>query len=221
MQTQYQGTYGHDYQQAYAYDSGSLSSSPTGGYPMSADYSSQSMSSTSSHGEPPSPWLWNGQEWIISPSYTTVPAMSSQIYHNQQDPHTYTQQIQYQQPQQQSHKHPRTQRVTEKSPSKENKYSPPLSLSHTTTPLTDHPPQNRQYICLEPGCSSTAQHTRAADLARHQRTVHRITERFDCPRTRCTRKGERAFSRSDHLLEHLRSYHGEDIPKGEKRGSRH
>jgi len=85
----------------------------------------------------------------------------------------------------------------------------------------NHPPQNRQYICLEPGCSSTAQHTRAADLARHQRTVHRITERFDCPRTRCTRKGERAFSRSDHLLEHLRSYHGEDIPKGEKRGSRH
>ena len=36
---------------------------------------------------------------------------------------------------------------------------------------------------------------------------------IDCPRPRCTRKGENGFIQEDQLKEHLRGYHGDHIPK--------
>lgn len=73
-------------------------------------------------------------------------------------------------------------------------------------------------MCLDPGCTSDATFWRAGDLARHYRTVHRANlERFDCPQLRCSRKGDHAFARKDHLIEHLRSYHGQNLPKNSNR----
>ncbi|KAF2805037.1 uncharacterized protein BDZ99DRAFT_396574, partial [Mytilinidion resinicola] len=36
---------------------------------------------------------------------------------------------------------------------------------------------------------------------------------FPCTVHRCSRVGPRGFSRRDHLTEHLRSYHQQNIPK--------
>lgn len=40
----------------------------------------------------------------------------------------------------------------------------------------------------------------------------------DCPVDDCLRKDNNGFSRRDHLIEHLRSYHNWDVPK--RRGSK-
>ncbi|OCL10981.1 hypothetical protein AOQ84DRAFT_205019 [Glonium stellatum] len=67
------------------------------------------------------------------------------------------------------------------------------------------------YTCGNDEC--TASFTRQADLQRHQSTVHSKEKPFPCNVKNCTRVGERGFSRRDHLIEHLRSYHAIDIPK--------
>jgi hypothetical protein len=54
--------------------------------------------------------------------------------------------------------------------------------------------------------------TRRADLQRHLSTTHN-PQYFDCPKARCGRKGVNGFSRRDHLTEHLRGYHKEEILK--------
>ncbi|PGG97331.1 hypothetical protein AJ80_09719 [Polytolypa hystricis UAMH7299] len=69
-----------------------------------------------------------------------------------------------------------------------------------------------RYVCMMSGCSSSF--SRSADLNRHYTTVHfPDPTRLDCPKPRCTRKGNEGFTRQDHLNEHLRQYHGDNIPK--------
>jgi len=54
--------------------------------------------------------------------------------------------------------------------------------------------------------------TRMADLARHRKSIHE-KQYIDCPKRLCSRKGINGFTRNDHLVEHLRGYHGESISK--------
>jgi len=71
---------------------------------------------------------------------------------------------------------------------------------------------NNRYLCMVPGCESSF--SRSADLNRHYNSVHfPQNSRIDCPKHRCSRKGENGFPRHDHLKEHLRQYHGEGVPK--------
>ena len=59
---------------------------------------------------------------------------------------------------------------------------------------------------------------RKADLERHQTCVHKKNgPKLDCPKRKCARKGTQGFSRKDHLTEHLRHYHHEEIPKRSRR----
>ncbi|KAL1958522.1 hypothetical protein VTO42DRAFT_4386 [Malbranchea cinnamomea] len=69
---------------------------------------------------------------------------------------------------------------------------------------------NDRYVCLFPMCTSSF--SRPADLSRHQMSVH-VRAPIDCPKPRCSRKGENGFTRQDHLTEHLRQYHGEKLEK--------
>ncbi|KAL6707320.1 hypothetical protein ACN47E_004308 [Coniothyrium glycines] len=72
----------------------------------------------------------------------------------------------------------------------------------------------RTWNCDIPNCSSSANFTRLADLQRHQSTVHGIgTPEYPCTVPRCSRVGDKGFTRRDHLVEHLRNFHHIDIPK--------
>ncbi|SLM37078.1 Zinc finger, C2H2-like [Lasallia pustulata] len=71
----------------------------------------------------------------------------------------------------------------------------------------------KSYPCLHEGCKSQAQFTRAADLERHHKTVHFVEKRLDCPERWCGRVGDYGFTRKDHLIEHRRSFHVQDVPK--------
>ncbi|EEQ91429.1 uncharacterized protein BDCG_06549 [Blastomyces dermatitidis ER-3] len=69
-----------------------------------------------------------------------------------------------------------------------------------------------RYVCMFPRCESSF--SRSADLSRHYPTVHfPDSVRLDCPKPRCSRKGEQGFTRQDHLNEHLRQYHKEPVTK--------
>jgi Zinc finger, C2H2 type len=77
--------------------------------------------------------------------------------------------------------------------------------------------REKRYVCFSSGCGSSF--TRAADLARHVQTRHNASpQTWDCTLKKCPRRGDRAFTREDHMVEHLRSYHHLEIPK-KKRGS--
>jgi len=82
--------------------------------------------------------------------------------------------------------------------------------------------KNRKvFYCLHEDCADEdGRHTRSfsrqADVRRHMASVH-TKPHLDCPKPRCNRRGENGFLRQDHLTEHLRQYHREDIPKGRKR----
>ena len=101
----------------------------------------------------------------------------------------------------------------------------PLNPPHPspTAPRTRHlilSPHSRVFACLWPSCIHTAK--RKADVERHYNCVHCKAEMelHDCPVHKCTRKGpgkKGGFTRRDHLIEHLRSYHGVNVPK--KRGN--
>jgi hypothetical protein len=83
------------------------------------------------------------------------------------------------------------------------------------------PPSNGQRIfcthhsCLDSTGASKHSFTRKADLTRHTKSAHEPTY-MDCPWPKCERKGANGFTRIDHLKEHRRGYHMEDL---EKRGS--
>ena len=54
--------------------------------------------------------------------------------------------------------------------------------------------------------------SRKADVTRHHKSRHEITY-IDCPKRNCERKGSSGFTRRDHLTEHLRGFHMENIAK--------
>jgi hypothetical protein len=62
---------------------------------------------------------------------------------------------------------------------------------------------------------------RKADLQRHELCIHDKdkTPRIACKMNKCSRRGENGFLRRDHLTEHLRHFHSQDIPKRQKRQS--
>ena len=74
-------------------------------------------------------------------------------------------------------------------------------------------------LCLQPGC--LYQTKRQYDLDRHQKTHFPSNpgEKFDCTGRGCGRTGEYGFDRKDHLREHLRKVHGNDIPKKTRRSN--
>jgi hypothetical protein len=49
--------------------------------------------------------------------------------------------------------------------------------------------------------------------------VHDKDKKFPCRFKKCTRKGDHAFTRKDHLTEHLRNYHKQAIEKKGRRGA--
>ena len=49
--------------------------------------------------------------------------------------------------------------------------------------------------------------------AKHPETFQAQPKRFDCLMVNCDRKGDKAFSRSDNLRQHLRLVHNQQIPK--------
>ncbi|KAF2399598.1 hypothetical protein EJ06DRAFT_557391 [Trichodelitschia bisporula] len=72
----------------------------------------------------------------------------------------------------------------------------------------------------KPHCCAAcnAEFARKADLTRHFECTHdENSKRFDCTMPRCSRKGREGFTRKDHLTEHLRNYHQQDIPKNRRR----
>lgn len=72
--------------------------------------------------------------------------------------------------------------------------------------------------CGFPKCSATFKYVKAFD--RHYRTVHiRAAKnlKLDCTVEGCHRVGEEGFTRKDNLTQHLRSVHGEVIPKNPMR----
>jgi hypothetical protein len=66
--------------------------------------------------------------------------------------------------------------------------------------------------CLDSNGRPIRHFTRKADVARHHKSTYERTF-MDCPKHNCRRKGVNGFTRQDHLTEHLRGYHGEDIAK--------
>ena len=98
---------------------------------------------------------------------------------------------------------------------------PPTPPQNIITPAlySENPP--KIYTCMHPGCIKSFK--RYYDLQRHMAT-HFPSMRFDCPYARsgkspCGRAGEHTdtckggFPREDHLVEHLRNVHGENIPR--------
>ncbi|PVH97015.1 hypothetical protein DM02DRAFT_658682 [Periconia macrospinosa] len=80
------------------------------------------------------------------------------------------------------------------------------SNTNTQTPRT--------WRCEIPGCTSTANFTRFADLQRHHATVHSgNTPNYPCTVKDCSRVGDKGFTRRDHLVEHMRNFHHIPIPK--------
>ncbi|KAK5057497.1 hypothetical protein LTR84_011497 [Exophiala bonariae] len=73
--------------------------------------------------------------------------------------------------------------------------------------------------CPHPDCKNEdgvaqKRFSRKADVSRHYNSQHN-PQHIDCPRPRCIRKGKQGFTRRDHLVEHLRGFHLEAIPKRE------
>ena len=66
--------------------------------------------------------------------------------------------------------------------------------------------------CVDDFGQSKKHFRRKADLHRHHKSAHDV-KYVDCPRKSCARKGKNGFTRKDHLVEHLRGYHMEYIPK--------
>ncbi|KAI5838471.1 hypothetical protein DFP73DRAFT_264711 [Morchella snyderi] len=67
--------------------------------------------------------------------------------------------------------------------------------------------------CGFPKCQAVFRNARG--FYRHYRTVHiRATDqKIDCTIDGCRRTGEEGFTRKDNLIQHMRSVHGEEIPK--------
>ncbi|KAH0614324.1 uncharacterized protein H6S33_006210 [Morchella sextelata] len=84
-------------------------------------------------------------------------------------------------------------------------------------PYTINPSGRRIYKtqieCAFPECKAIFKKARQFD--RHYRTVHirAADQKLDCTIEGCRRTGEEGFSRKDNLIQHMRSVHGEEIPK--------
>jgi hypothetical protein len=95
------------------------------------------------------------------------------------------------------------------------------SLSTHQPPSMDEPPSNAQRPhCTHDDCLDAQRHptkffSRRADLLRHIRSTHSLPH-IDCPWKKCARRGSAGFMRQDHLLEHRRQYHKENITAGER-----
>jgi len=76
--------------------------------------------------------------------------------------------------------------------------------------------RSKKFRCPTSDCS--AAFSRKADKDRHFECVHRrgANKKHDCPVVKCTRNGDLGFTRKDHLTEHLRNYHHQQIPKRKK-----
>ncbi|TPX22911.1 hypothetical protein DIZ76_014792 [Coccidioides immitis] len=98
--------------------------------------------------------------------------------------------------------------------------SPQVKRSTSRSSRQDSQPRSSpRYICVHPGCESSF--SRPADLSRHQVSVHfRDGVMLDCPKPRCTRKGDQGFSRQDHLIEHLRQFHCMKLAKRTSKSQR-
>ncbi|GBF65535.1 hypothetical protein TMEN_8252 [Trichophyton mentagrophytes] len=105
------------------------------------------------------------------------------------------------------------------------RYVVTITPTPTSTPYFTHQPRyhskqtnlccrpsrsTQRFICLYENCEGSF--SRVADLSRHQKSIHFPT-RMDCPKSRCNRKGFMGFTREDHLTEHLRQFHGEQLAK--------
>ena len=99
-----------------------------------------------------------------------------------------------------------------------------VSSSASTIPIQSGRRQQRttsvdtveRHSCRWDGCTSTF--SRKADVARHIKSTHDV-KMLDCPKNRCNRVGDNGFARQDHLVEHLRGFHREDLPKKSVRRS--
>lgn len=93
-------------------------------------------------------------------------------------------------------------------------YVPPRNTVNGNTDKLSpsHYRSGSRYVCMYPRCESSF--SRSADLSRHYPTVHfPDSVRLNCPKPKCSRKGEQGFTRQDHLNEHLRQYHKEPVAK--------
>ncbi|OJD09682.1 hypothetical protein AJ78_08981 [Emergomyces pasteurianus Ep9510] len=86
------------------------------------------------------------------------------------------------------------------------------STPHRSSKTAGADRSGSRYVCMYPRCESSF--SRSADLSRHYPTVHfPESVRLNCPKPKCSRKGELGFTRQDHLNEHLRQYHKEPVAK--------
>ncbi|KAF2665320.1 hypothetical protein BT63DRAFT_416887 [Microthyrium microscopicum] len=75
---------------------------------------------------------------------------------------------------------------------------------------------SKKYKCPSQGCDVAF--ARKADKDRHFECVHNRdrNKKYDCTWDGCPRRGDGGFTRRDHLREHLRNFHHENIPKRSK-----
>ncbi|CAP71664.1 uncharacterized protein PODANS_6_6250 [Podospora anserina S mat+] len=94
----------------------------------------------------------------------------------------------------------------------------PVSQDASSYQNLPGPTTKQTYECLAPGCSQKS-FSRSADLDRHYKQVH-IPEdekrKYRCDYKKCLRH-EAPFGRLDHLKEHLRDFHKEDLISRPKR----
>ncbi|KAK3060324.1 hypothetical protein LTS18_008798, partial [Coniosporium uncinatum] len=88
----------------------------------------------------------------------------------------------------------------------------PVSVSLSRESSTG-PRNKKSWCCPESGCSRVFK--RKADCQRHVDCVHRADRLrlHPCTVRRCSRGGDNGFKRKDHLTEHMRNFHHQQIPK--------
>ncbi|EED14584.1 C2H2 finger domain protein, putative [Talaromyces stipitatus ATCC 10500] len=93
---------------------------------------------------------------------------------------------------------------------------PAVLDSKSSTPSSPNPPVQLVQKKKSPAsfeCQKCGRFfTRGADVKRHETSVH-SPRPMDCPVKNCVRKGSIGFPRRDHLMEHLRTFHNQNIPK--------
>ncbi|MCJ1273968.1 hypothetical protein MMC21_001761 [Puttea exsequens] len=96
-------------------------------------------------------------------------------------------------------------------------YAPPISSNKPSNSPREPSSEEAKIVCMH--CGHTFK--RVYDMNRHYANVHGIgQEKLDCPKKKCARKGTDGFKRNDHLLEHRRRVHRDDIPKNGSGGGK-
>jgi len=122
-----------------------------------------------------------------------------------------------------SHLGSNSRHITTKYQPVERIASPQAASQESSQPRQQQQQQQQQkskFYCTDPACASARpvpSFSRTADLIRHNKSTHNVVF-IDCTKPRCERKGANGFTRQDHLTEHLRGYHGADIPKRQSSG---